>query len=67
MNKLKATIKIKCFTCLSSLKRVKTFKVNSTDKLEANKEAEEKINTWISSLEGHNCKVCQSIINDALA
>ena len=63
MNRLKAKIKITYNTCGYVLKRVKSIKVTTTDKVSAMTEAREKVNHWKKSLAGTNCRTCQSIID----
>lgn len=63
--KLKAKAKIFCCTCGCALKRTKSIQVTATDKVSAIAEAKEKIQAWQKSLDGQNCKVCQSIIDMA--
>lgn len=63
MNKLKAKIKIYCNTCGCTMTRTKTIKVSATNKEDAIKEASQKIESWRKSLNGKNCKQCQTIID----
>jgi hypothetical protein len=67
MNILKIKTKIKCNTCNCTLNKTKTIKVNADTKEEAQAEATEKINEWKQSLNGKNCKVCESIIQELAA
>ena len=67
MNTLKAKTTIKCNTCSCTMKRTKSLKVESETKEEAQKEAQEKFNTWKLSLKNQNCKTCDSIIKDLAA
>jgi len=64
MNTLKARATIGCTTCGTPLKRTKSIKVAAATQDGAKKEAEGKINDWMESLKGTNCKCCQSIINE---
>jgi len=64
MNALKTKTTIYCNTCGCSLKRTKTIKVVAENQSEAVEEANAKIKIWKQTLNGQNCKVCQSIIND---
>ena len=63
---MNATLKIKaaihCNTCGCSLPRAKSFKVEATDAESAKAEAAPQIAAWKLSLEGQNCRVCDSII-----
>ncbi len=67
MATLKTKTTIHCDTCGCSMKRVKSIKVEAEDKALAIEEANAKLKVWRKSLEGQNCKVCQSIINDVKA
>jgi len=67
MNALKIKMKINCNTCGCALSREKTIKVSATTQEEAKEEAESKIAKWKKSLNGKNCKVCESIIKDLAA
>ena len=62
MNTIKVKTTIKCNTCGCSMKRSKSIKVQSEDKSEAIKEANEKTSSWVESLSGQNCRICKSII-----
>lgn len=64
LNKLKAKTIIHCNICGCKLNKVKTIKVSADNKEDAIKEADLKIKKWKESLQGVNCKTCQSIIND---
>lgn len=67
MNTLKAKTTIYCNTCGCSMSRIKSIKVVATDVEAAKIEAREKVAAWHASLNGQNCRVCQSIINDVEA
>ena len=59
---LKAKAKIYCNTCGCMMRRTKSIKVIAKEKEPAIKEANEKIQKWEKSLEGQNCKICESIL-----
>lgn len=61
---IKAKATIYCNICCIKLKRVKTIKVDATNLDEARNEAASKIENWKNSLNGKNCRTCQSIIDD---
>jgi hypothetical protein len=63
MNTLKVETIIHCATCGCEMKRVKSITVSATNKDDAKDEADEKVQEWLKSLIGRNCKVCLSIIN----
>jgi hypothetical protein len=67
MNALKAKTKINCNTCGCTLNRTKTIKVSSATKEDAKIDANKKLTEWLQSLEGKNCKVCESIIKELAA
>ena len=67
MNTLKAKTTISCNTCGCSLKRTKSIKVEALNKEEATIEANEKFKNWLKSLNGKNCKICDSIIKEMAA
>tara|TARA_R110001606_G_scaffold185213_1_gene332459 strand:- start:311 stop:514 length:204 start_codon:yes stop_codon:yes gene_type:complete len=67
MNTLKAKTTINCNTCGCSLKRTKSIKVEASNKEEATIEASEKFKSWLKSLNGKNCKICDSIIKEMAA
>ena len=67
MNTLKAKTTINCNTCGCSLKRTKSIKVEAANKEDATVEANEKFKTWLVSLKGKNCKICDSIIKEMAA
>ena len=62
MNTLKAKTKIHCNTCGCTMHRVKTIKVYADNKADSLRESKYKVNAWMRSLEGANCRVCDSII-----
>ncbi len=59
---LKVKTTIYCNTCGCALPRRKTFKVEASDLESAKAEVAPQIAAWKLSLEGQNCRVCDSII-----
>lgn len=61
MNSLKVRTMVPCRTCLSSMKKIKTMKVESENRKDAIEEVREKVLIWKESLKNQDCKICKSI------